>query len=389
MRRSRIRYVIEPVIHVLFWLGVYYSLKALTTTSFNVIIRTGPAGTQHVDGQLSFPYAWIVLCSLMVLFYSNTLWLFKKVIRYKSTLLRVGVLAGWFILLLLMNYFLVSWCMGTQGKMQYAHGVERIAFAVPSGQGPHVPPPPLPPFAAENNWLHMQFVIALVFLSILAVAIAEFFIKEWIRSDLTRSQAEAHQLSMEVRFLRSQVNPHFLFNTLNNLFSMAQKKGHDDLADGVSKLSGMMRYMIYESNTEKVYLQKEIEYLKNCIALHKLRYADSEVTVSFSHPSLPAIADVQVAPMLFIPFLENAFKHGVSIGQRCYIALVIAVDAGKLIFSCENTDHGAVNKLEEEQSGIGLANVKRHLELVYGGKHELRSGLEDGKFFIHLQIDLV
>src|SRR6202012_2747445 len=122
------------------------------------------------------------------------------------------------------------------------------------------PPPPLPAGFAAYSWVHTQLSMAVVFLSILAMAAAYFFIKEWIRSDLTRSQAKANQLAIEVKFLRSQVNPHFLFNTLNNLFSMAQKKGNDELADGISKLSGMMRYMIYESDTDSVPLQKEIEY---------------------------------------------------------------------------------------------------------------------------------
>jgi len=152
----------------------------------------------------------------------------------------------------------------------------------------------------------------------------------------------------------------------------------------------MMRYMLYESNTERVYLQKEIEYLKSCIALSKLRYADSEAVVSFSHPGAAAIADIQIAPMLFIPFLENAFKHGVSIGQPSAITVTIDVDADekKLIFVCENTDHSVVCDLEEEDGGIGLANVRRRLELVYPGKHALDTRLEDGKYSVLLKIDL-
>lgn len=385
MRRSRISHFIEPIIHVLFWVGVYYALRALTTSSFNVIISTHTGQTQRVDGQLLFPHAWIVLGFLLLLFYGNTLWLFKKVIRYKSAIKRVAVITGWFILLLVMDYLVVRWRMGAPAKMRFAESIEQLGL--PPLPGPKLSVP-APPFAPAGNWLHMQFVIFLVFLAILAVAIAEFFIKAWIRNDLARSQAQAHQLSMEIKFLRSQVNPHFLFNTLNNLFSMAQKKGNDELADGVSKLSGMMRYMLYESNTEKVYLQKEIDYLKNCIALNKLRYADSEVTVSFSHPPAASIADVQVAPMLFIPFLENAFKHGVLIGHRSYIALAIVVEPERLVFSCENTDHSLVRKLEGENSGIGLANVKRHLELVYGGRYALRTSSESGKYCVHLQIDL-
>ena len=394
MRRSRVRYFIEVLVHVLFWAGVYYVLKALTTTSYNMMVRTGEKGTQSINATLLFPYSWVVLGFLMLLFYSNSLVLFRRVIRFKSSFLRVLVITGWSILLFALNYLVIRLLgPGKELRIPVLPGVTSgLGQRLGSGLGSGLAPPSLAPgFAVPppaDSWQHMQLVMALVFLAVLAVAIAEFFIKEWIRNDLTRSQAEAQQLSIEIRFLRSQVNPHFLFNTLNNLFSMAQKKGNDELADGVSKLSGMMRYMIYESDTEKVYLQKEIDYLKDYVALNKLRFADSEVAVTFSHPSAAAIADVRVAPMLFIPFVENAFKHGVSIGQRSCIDLAIAVERGRLIFTCENPDHSAIRKLAEEKSGIGLANVKRHLELVYPGGYELRTFCDDGKYSVHLQIDL-
>jgi two-component system LytT family sensor kinase len=366
MRRLRVRYIIEFFIHALFWAGVYYALTALTTTSFNMMIRTGPNGIQQVAAKTTLADSWIVLLFLMVLFYSNTLWLFKKVLRYKKALPRVAVIAGWFILIFLLNYWVVNRSIPKPGKMHFTSA-------------------PMPPPILRTDWPHQQISMALVFLAILAVAIAQFFIKEWIRNDLTRSHAEAQQLAIEIRFLRSQVNPHFLFNTLNNLFSMAQKKGNDELADGISKLSGMMRYMLYESNTGKVSLTKEIDYLKSCIALNKLRYADSEVTVTFNHPTH---TDIQIAPMLFIPFVENAFKYGVSIGHRSYIAINIVANEDKLLFACENTDYSHIRKPEEEGSGIGLTNVKRQLELMYPGKHELRTGPETGKYSVHLQIDL-
>jgi LytS/YehU family sensor histidine kinase len=209
---------------------------------------------------------------------------------------------------------------------------------------------------------------------------------EWARVEKIRSELAAVQLDTEVKFLKSQVNPHFLFNTLNNLFSMAQKKGNDDLADGISKLSGMMRYMIYESNEEKVPLKKEIEYLEDCIALNKLRYADSEVSITFNHPR--KTGDVTIAPMLFIPFVENAFKHGVAIGHHSQITVAISIQDKKLIFTCENPNFSAIKKMEEEKGGIGLENIKRRLELVYHGKHQLQIDDAGGKYLVNLQIDL-
>jgi two-component system, LytTR family, sensor kinase len=411
MHRTWIKYVIEIVIHALFWLGVYYLLETLTASTYSMVIDHGNGAMQHIEMRLFFPYAGMVLVSLMLLFYSNTYWLFRRVIRYKSHLPRVLVIAGWFALVFGANYFLIGMLIGPSRKTnhsQIAATLEprtdtvryKVFFkaqsdSVPIGDAPDPaslrippPPPPQPLKTSPDDWSHMQLAIALVFLSVLAVAAAGFFIKEWTRNDLTRSKAEAQHLQTEIRLLRSQVNPHFLFNTLNNLFSMAQKKGHDELAGGIAKLSGMMRYMIYESNTDTVPLQREITYLEDCIALNKLRYADSEVAVSFRHPAPAITAAISIAPMLFVPFLENAFKHGVSIGIHTRIDMDISVGQKKLIFVCENTDFSGVKKLEEEKGGIGLENVRRRLELLYPGRHELRAGAAQGKYTVNLQIEL-
>jgi len=166
---------------------------------------------------------------------------------------------------------------------------------------------------------------------------------------------------------------------------MAQKKGDDSLADGISKLSGMMRYMIYESNEEYVPLKKEIEYLEDCIVLNKLRYADNEALVKFDSPS--DTSGVNIAPMLFIPFVENAFKHGVAIGKSSEIDISIAVANKQLTFSCTNTIY-SVKKMEQEKGGIGLENVKRRLDLLYPGKYKLLTKTDDNKYIVTLGITI-
>jgi two-component system LytT family sensor kinase len=142
--------------------------------------------------------------------------------------------------------------------------------------------------------------------------------------------------------------------------------------------------MLYDSNEESVPLSKEITYLEEYITLNKLRYADEEVIISFDHTG--QIADIRIAPMLFIPFVENAFKHGVAIGQRAAIQIAIVVSGQKLNFSCVNTDHSFIKKMEI--NGIGLENVRRRLELLYPGKHLLIINNEDGKFMVNLEMDL-
>lgn len=405
MTNRKARYFIEAIIHVLFWLGVYYALQSLNASSFSMVTYNNGKPTGGFNAHTLFPFGLPVVMVLMVLFYSNIFWLFKKAIRYKRHLLAVAFIAGWFALLFTINYFIVFKLAAPPGTTRHHSAATQltVSFSVDTASSlsyhskvvdtPKAfvpPPPPAPPnveFSTED-WKGMQLVMVIIFLAVLGVTAAYFFIKEWVNNNLARSHAEASQLDTEIRFLRSQVNPHFLFNTLNNLFSMAQKKDNDELADSILKLSGMMRYMIYESNTGSVPLQKEIDYLQDCIALNKLRYADNEVSVNFNYPAANEVAGVQVAPMLFIPFVENAFKHGVMIGRDSAINVAIFINQKKLNFTCENTNYSTVKKLQEEKTGIGLENVRRRLQLVYPGRHVLQAGAEGGKYCIKLEINI-
>jgi len=375
----------EILLHLLFWAGIFYVLTSLTSSHIQIWNDTHQVGNLYKDKPIS-AYVYIMLFFLAALFYGNIFWVFKKVIRHKNSVVRLAICAGWFAMVFGANYFSVG---------PLFDRVNPIAEP-PPGNSPFTAeqvndirlPVTDPPFKAINfvtrDWLHIQPVILFAFLFILGLSVAYFFLNAWAKSELIQTQLHANQLSTEIKFLKSQVNPHFLFNTLNNLFSMAQDKGNDELADGIFKLSGVMSYMLYDSNEERVPLSKEITYLEECITLNKLRYADEEVIVLFDHTG--QIAGTRIAPMLFIPFVENAFKHGVSIGQSAAIQIALVVSGQKLNFSCVNTDYSIIRKMET--SGIGLENVRRRLELVYPGKHRLMINKEDRKFMVELEIDL-
>jgi hypothetical protein len=384
---------IEVVLHIAFWVGVFYTLLSLTETHVTIrldhaegAIKKDPVIIKDVRHTLS-PYLFVTMGFLTLLFYGNIFLLLKKALRYKNILIRVVVPAAYFAAIFAANYYVGQSLTAPKSDQPFLR-----TFQMDRKSGT---PPALP--TLKNDFLMrtdaMIFArdgfsntILFIFVIVFGLSIAYFFLKEWARTEKLRSQLAAVQLDTEVKFLKSQVNPHFLFNTLNNLFSMAQKQGNDDLADGISKLSGMMRYMIYESNEEKVPLKKEIEYLEDCVALNKLRYAEQEVKVSFSHPG--KIGDIIVAPMLFIPFVENAFKHGVAIGHQSQIEIAILVQDKNLIFTCENPNFSVIKKMDEEKGGIGLENVKRRLELVYPRKHQLEIKDSGGKYLVNLQIDL-
>lgn len=351
----RKKYLLEILLHLLFWVGIFYVEQNFT--SLYQFLRKDINGRfeQHILLKSAYPISIITLGLLMTLFYTNAFWLLKTIVGYKNKIGRVAIVIGWMAILILTNYF---------------SGLLFIRFASIN----------------VREWQRFQFNVSLVFLFVLGLSTAYFFSKEWIKNELLRKQLESYQLTTEIKFLKSQINPHFLFNTLNNLFSMAQEKGNDELADGISKLSGMMRYMIYESNAETVPLKKEIEYIKSCIALNKLRYADDEALVNFKYAE--QVPDAFIAPMLFIPFIENAFKHGVLINNTSPIDTSIAVNDKLLLFTCENKNYSFVKKMENDKSGIGLENVKRRLELMYPGKHELLIKSDENLFRVELKINL-
>jgi len=394
MLRAKTRLWIEILLHIVFWAAVFYVLTSINSSHIHVFParRSGIITRDQIVVETPIStYVYIILLFLMALFYGNIFLVFPKAIRYKNGIIRLTICAGWFMMVFGANYFAAGPLFNKANPMpnprnglsaNKQHTV--MSLLQPQDNVPRDRFEAVSFFISD--WQHIQPVILFAFLVILGISLAYFFLNAWAKSELLRTQSQANQLSTEIKFLKSQINPHFLFNTLNNLFSMAQEKGNDELADGISKLSGMMRYMLYDSNEEKVPLGKEITYLEECITLNKLRYADEEAKVTFEHTGKSA--DIAIAPMLFVPFVENAFKHGVAIGKRTEIQIGMAVSGRQLNFNCINTDHSAIKKMEMKINGIGLENVRRRLELVYPGKHRLIINKEAGKFIVNLDIDL-
>ncbi|MBU0474079.1 MAG: histidine kinase [Bacteroidetes bacterium] len=208
-----------------------------------------------------------------------------------------------------------------------------------------------------------------------------------IKLQLQLQEVQTKQYQAELDLLRFQINPHFFFNTLNNLFSMARKQKDESTSKGIAKLSHIMRYIIYDCNVDKIELEKEIDMINNFIELQKLRFSDED-DIKINFGIVGELQNQEIAPMLLVPFVENAFKHGISLKNMSPINIKLKIETETLIFSVRNN----VNKLrynrENEHSGIGLQNVKRRLELLYPNKHELLIENIDDKFDINLKIDL-
>ncbi|HEV3411665.1 MAG TPA: histidine kinase [Puia sp.] len=241
------------------------------------------------------------------------------------------------------------------------------------------------PGGAGRNPMSMQVVVEGTISDLFIVAFVGMlrFASDWLELDSQRRELETEKLSAELKFLKAQVNPHFFFNTLNNLYYLATIKS-DNTPLVISKLSEVMRYLIYDSNHEKVELAKEIEYMQHYISLERLRLQEG-VELDFE---IAGRTDMLIAPLILITFLENAFKHGASNSQdQGWIRARVEVDENRLVYRIENSKpQNSINGVKRE--GIGLINVKRRLDLSYPGRYQL--DIEDGEtaFSVVLTIDL-
>jgi sensor histidine kinase YesM len=226
------------------------------------------------------------------------------------------------------------------------------------------------------------FTVYLSLTSLLKLSKSWFTVNE-LRKELLFTEKE--KVQMELKALKSQVNPHFFFNTLNGIYSMALDKD-ERLPDTVLQLSGLMRYFLYESKEDFVPLAKEIEVLKDYIALQKIR-SDENLKMETVIENGPD--HQQIAPLLLITFMENSFKHGAKSSARSsFIRLYLHVIGNTLNFHLENNKGVVDDTVKNEYKGVGLENVKRRLELIYPGKHDLIIRETEDRFFVKLQLQL-
>jgi LytS/YehU family sensor histidine kinase len=223
-------------------------------------------------------------------------------------------------------------------------------------------------------------VCSVVIVSSVLVIIHQFFIK--VKES---KQMEIEKIKSELSFLKTQLQPHFLFNTLNNIYSLTFN--NSQLAGrSILQLAGLLRYMIYESEAEKVDLQKEINQLKNYVELEKIRFA-SRLELSFNVSG--DIADKKIAPVLLMPFLENGFKHASNtMYEKTWITIDLIVNENSLFFTVENSVfNNGKTQIQNSYSGIGLENVKRRLSLLYEN-YTLNNELRENYYHVFLMVPL-
>jgi sensor histidine kinase YesM len=243
--------------------------------------------------------------------------------------------------------------------------------------------PLIPSENGERGFHREAFFLIFPYLFIWAMSTAYRFVSDQVKTEQLHKERENENLKTELSFLRSQVSPHFLFNVLNNMVAMARLKS-ELLEPSLIRLSGLMRYMLYESDDDKVPLSREVEYVNSYIELQKMRYAKSLTIKVDMDPG----GNELIEPMLLIPFIENAFKHGTGMIGDPVIEISLKQLNGLIDFRVKNKYIDGAEEVKDKTSGIGLNNVMRRLNLLYDQKHILDINRENGWFSISLQIKL-
>ena len=329
---------IIALVHLLIWAVLIY---------LPILLSESPEAKQRF-----MHVGWFIIFMMAISFYLNYHVLIPKLLLKKKP---------WFYALGMISTMLVIMAIST-GYFEFLDNLR------PARHHPHhFYRLALIPFA--------PCLVALALSSVIKISM------EWYKNEEQKKEMSAEKLTSELAFLKSQINPHFLFNNLNNICSLARKKS-DDTENAIIKLSHIMRYMLQDSKNEKVTLDNEVEYLQNYIELQRLRISDQ---VHIELKTEGEIAMIQIEPLLLIPFIENAFKHGISYQEEAAIRIFLKVDPDQLLLQVENTIFRN-RDTDGTSSGIGLKNVMRRLELLYPGQHELTINEEGSTYQVKLYI---
>lgn len=240
----------------------------------------------------------------------------------------------------------------------------------------------LPPLGFSSEFLSFYIYTGLEILFILGTTTAIQLFQDLAIARGRIETLETKKLQTELDLLKAQINPHFLFNSLNNIYVLT-RTDPPQASETILQLSDILSYQLYDCAKEKVLLEKEIEYLRNFLELHSIRREKAQITFDFEGNA----KGISIPPLLFIPFVENAVKHGNSVSENGYIQVEMKVEKeSKVLFSVANTKGEPLP--ETSKGGLGLENVKRRLDLLYPSRHQLKIEDKNGVFRVDLEIEI-
>lgn len=225
------------------------------------------------------------------------------------------------------------------------------------------------------------FAVLLINVLVVISAVGARYAIRWNEMQIALKEEKQRNAEAELAWLKNQLNPHFLFNTLNNISSLVQID-QDTAQESIGQLSDLLRYTLYESNHELVPVEGEIEFMNNYIELMRLRCNElATVEVDLQIPIKP----MRIVPLLFISLIENAFKHGVNSRKSSFVRIRFKAEGDDLVFTCENSDHPKPD-VNRSGSGIGLENLRRRLDLAYPNHYQYDQALRENSYFVQITL---
>jgi len=330
--------------------------------------------------------SWIDMTAFLVIFAVNTfilvpLFLIRK--KYFSYFSSVIVIVA-----VLLSINVLVWKDNETGKVKRMPPMELGPGLPPMELGKNMPLPKgfrLKPEQLKDPLQTKILDSLMIALLVVASSASIRLFLKWLIEENKTKELEKEQLKSELSLLRNQASPHFLMNTLNNIHALIDLDS-EKAKNAVIKLSNLMRYQLYEIKSGKTSLFKEIVFIESYFELMKLRYTD-EIDLRLEVPS--NVPEIQMPPMILITLLENAFKHGVSYNQKSMVFFRVVVDEDYIVCNVKNSKHQGFSKPKDKYSGLGLENVKRTLDLVYGDQCSLEINDGQSEFEVLLKIPKV
>lgn len=339
---------ITPFTHIIIWLALAAMPYLLTYGQEQELNRI-------------IAHFWIPLTLSAVLFYLNFFLLIDRFLFTKKTVLFIAI-----------NTIIILGFILLKENIESTFYAELITKRAKKNDGNG------PPF---KMFMYIQVIS---YMAPLFLAIALKTTKRWVKTETERKEAINIKLKSELQHLHYQLQPHFFFNSLNNIYAMVDISP-EEAKKSIHSLSKLMRYMLYETNLELVPLSKEIDFMKKYIDLMKLRVSD-KTTVNYNFPEQET--GIQVAPLLYISLIENAFKHGVSASQESSILIDVTINEKTVVFHIENGNFPK-KTADKSGSGIGLPNIEKRLKLLYPNKSSFKTFVKENRYFATLTIETV
>jgi hypothetical protein len=350
----------------------------------------------HHEHTEEFPWsevfsAWFQIANLFLVFLLHNFLLAPLLVREKRRLLyfsSITILLGCFILLQCVY-------QPEQGERHHPELTEQCP-PHPFESDEHDPTGPPPPEHRRPD-LHklkdapplifgqQDLIATLMFIMMLGMNIGVKLYFKQRQDEQLLDHLEKVNLQQQLEYLRYQINPHFLMNTLNNIHALVDIDS-ERAKETIVELSKIMRYALYEGSRQRVPLSRDVAFMESYIQLMRLRFTTDKVTITTD--IAPMLPDCEVPPMMFITFVENAFKHGVSYQQKSFVDISLSAHDDKLLFSCSNSKPQMPNKHASQEGGVGMQNVKRRLQLIYDKRYRLDIDEQSDTYNIQLEIPL-